>query len=333
MQFDLTQSERIENDRTEIRRRLGRVYSERLMPAVYQAAVPLTVRRWDVPGEPVPVGEALAATYRTAEVGDRWGPAWGTTWFELTGTVPADWLGKLVEGVVDLGFTGVGPGFTAEGLVYSSDGIPVKGLHPYNRWFPVDAGATDVRVFVEAAANPTFEALVPTVAGDVETAAPEPIYGWGGAQLALVDPDVRKLVADLDVLGQLAAQLPAADPRGAQLWAGISDALDRLNLRDISGSAAAAREVLAPLLARRANASAHRISAVGHAHIDSAWLWPLRETIRKVARTCSSVTQLMDDYPELIFAMSQAQQFAWIEDQHPAVVGSRALDELARGIG
>ena len=330
MQFDLTQSERIENDRTEIRRRLGRVYSERLMPAVYQAAVPLTVRRWDVPGEPVPVGEALAATYRTAEVGDRWGPAWGTTWFELTGTVPADWLGKLVEGVVDLGFTGVGPGFTAEGLVYSSDGIPVKGLHPYNRWFPVDAGATDVRVFVEAAANPTFEALVPTVAGDVETAAPEPIYGWGGAQLALVDPDVRKLVADLDVLGQLAAQLPAADPRGAQLWAGISDALDRLNLRDISGSAAAAREVLAPLLARRANASAHRISAVGHAHIDSAWLWPLRETIRKVARTCSSVTQLMDDYPELIFAMSQAQQFAWIEDQHPAVF-ERVRDKIKSG--
>ena len=287
------------------------------MPAVYARAVPLTIRRWDVLGEPVPVAQALLAPYTAAEVGDRWGPAWGTTWFELTGTVPADWAGKVVEGVVDLGFTGVAPGFTVEGLVYRPDGTPIKGLHPYNRWFPVDTDATEVRVFVEAAANPAFEFLIPTLAGDVVTALPEPTYVLGNAHVGLVDLNVRQLVGDFEVLGQLAAQLPVGDPRGAQLWAGISDALDILILSDISGTAAASRAVLAPLLAKRANASAHQISAVGHAHIDSAWLWPLRETVRKVARTCSSATQLMDDYPEFIFAMSQAQQFAWIEETYP----------------
>ena len=42
---------------------------------------------------------------------------------------------------------------------------------------------------------------------------------------------------------------------------------------------------LEPGLARPAYASAHRVVAVGHAHIDSAWLWPVRETIRKCARS------------------------------------------------
>ena len=175
--------------------------------------------------------------------------------------------------MVDLGFTGTLPGFTAEGLVYGADGTPIKGLHPFNRWFPVEPDATDVQVFVEAAANPAFEALVRTVAGDVSTATSEPIYVLGQAQLALVDPDVRHLIGDFEVLGQL-AQLPVGDPRSAQLWAGISDALDILSPADISGTAAASRDVLAPLLAKPANASAHQISAVGHAHIDSAWLWP-----------------------------------------------------------
>ncbi|NUT37138.1 MAG: alpha-mannosidase, partial [Hamadaea sp.] len=56
---------------------------------------------------------------------------------------------------------------------------------------------------------------------------------------------------------------------------------------------------------------------VGHAHIDTAWLWPLRETVRKATRTFATVTQLAAEYPELVFAASQAQQYAWIRDRQP----------------
>ena len=44
-------------------------------------------------------------------------------------------------------------------------------------------------------------------------------------------------------------------------------------------------------------ASAHHTVAVGHAHIDCAWLWPVRETVRKCARTFSNVVQLVDADP------------------------------------
>jgi len=317
-------------NRVEIDRRLSRVVSERLLPAVYRSLVPLTVRRFDVPGEPISVTEALAAEYAPSKVGERWGPAWGTTWFELAADVPDEWAGEIVEGVVDLGFDRDVPGFAVEGLVYRPDGTAIKGLHPFNRWFPVDSQATSVRVLVEAAANPSIVFRLPTQAGDLETASIDTLYTLRQADLGVVDVTVRELVADLDVLSQLADQLPDDEPRAAQIRAGLSEALDAVSLSDISGTAARAREILAPLLTRPAHASAHQISAVGHAHIDSAWLWPLRETVRKVARTCANVTQLMDDHPDLVFVMSQAQHLAWLEDSHPDLF-ARVEKKIAAG--
>ena len=65
--------------------------------------------------------------------------------------------------------------------------------------------------------------------------------------------------------------------------------------------------------------SQHQISAVGHAHIDTAWLWPLAETMRKCVRTFSTAVRYMEDYPDYIFACSQAQQYEWMKDQHPGL--------------
>ncbi|MFD1051285.1 alpha-mannosidase, partial [Kibdelosporangium lantanae] len=78
------------------------------------------------------------------------------------------------------------------------------------------------------------------------------------------------------------------------------------------------------------SASAHKLVAVGHSHIDSAWLWPVRETVRKVARTTSNVTSLMDDHPDFVFAMSSAQQLAWIAEHHPKVF-ERIRAKVAEG--
>jgi alpha-mannosidase len=49
------------------------------------------------------------------------------------------------------------------------------------------------------------------------------------------------------------------------------------------------------------------------------WAWPLRETVRKVARTTANMTALLEDEPDFVFAMSQAQQFAWIKEHRPEV--------------
>src|SRR6266540_3763150 len=116
------------DDRKLVEERLERVLRERIRPATYAARVPLALEVWAVPDEPVPVAEALAATYEPFEVGTAWGRAWSTSWFRATATVPAEWAGRRVEAVFDLGFIGNWPGGQAEALVYDLDGRPIKGI-------------------------------------------------------------------------------------------------------------------------------------------------------------------------------------------------------------
>src|SRR6266487_6365572 len=114
-------------------------------------------------------------------------------------------------------------------------------------------------------------------------------------------------------------ELPVHEPRRHEILRALERMLDAIDPHDVAGTAAAARDQLVDVLSRPAHASAHQLSAVGHAHIDSAWLWPLRETRRKVARTVSNVATLAQEYPELVFAFSQAQQHAWVKDNYPEV--------------
>ena len=116
------------DDRRLVEERLERVLRERIRPATYDATVPLQLQVWRVPGEPVPVSEALAARYEPFATGTRWGAPWSTTWFRATGTVPPEWAGHRVEAVIDLGFVGDWPGNQAEALVHDLDGRPVKGV-------------------------------------------------------------------------------------------------------------------------------------------------------------------------------------------------------------
>ncbi|HNT89928.1 MAG TPA: alpha-mannosidase, partial [Candidatus Hydrogenedentes bacterium] len=59
------------------------------------------------------------------------------------------------------------------------------------------------------------------------------------------------------------------------------------------------------------------LALIGHSHIDTAWLWPVRETRRKVARTWSTVLRLMERYPEFIFAASQPALYEFVKEDHP----------------
>ncbi|MEU2927992.1 glycoside hydrolase family 38 C-terminal domain-containing protein [Streptomyces sp. NPDC007251] len=313
------------DDRTLVEARLRRVLDERIRPAVYPESVPLQVAVWHAPGEPVPVQEGLAAEPEPVEIGARWGVPWGTSWFRVTGTVPEAWAGKTVEALLDLGFDENMPGFQCEGLVYRPDGTPVKGLNPRNQWVRVGApvaGGEEVRLHIEAASNPVilgYPAFVPTRLGDKDTAGTEPLYTLTRMDLAVFDETVWQLVIDLEVLGELMAELPADSQRRWEILRAVDRALDAVDLQDVNGTAGRARERLAGVLSAPAVPSAHRISAVGHAHIDSAWLWPLRETVRKVARTASNMTALIEDEPEFVFAMSQAQQWAWVKEHRPEV--------------
>ena len=316
--------------------RAKRLSVERLMPAIELGTSGLQVTSRTLPGEPEPFDAAVAGEFTHFQVGDPWGPAWSTTWFRLQGAVPPEWRGRRVEVAVDLGFDpGAGPGFQAEGLAFAADGRYLKGIEPRNQYVTVTAdaeGGEAVDIYVEAAANPDIiaKAFLPTNLGDKRTAPDRPLYVLKRAMLTTRDPEVEAFVVDIDIVAGLIEQLAATDPLRARLTAALSRACDAIRLDDVRASVAAARALLAPALAGPAAPSAHRISAIGHAHIDSAWLWPTRETVRKVSRTFSNVLALMEQYPELLFVASSAQQYAWLQEHHPALF-ARVRERVAEG--
>ncbi len=325
------------DDSALVQLRLDRFVRERLVPAIHRMSVPLTLTAWVAPGEPVGFAEAAAQEYRPFQVGLPWGRPWGTTWFHATGTVPPDWAidpSTRLEVVVDLGFSGAGPGFQAEGIAWSPAGGILKAISPRNRSIPLTlppGGSVDL--YLEAAANPDVTSgftFVPTMEGDPATAGADPIYTLRQVDLALRDETVWQLVRDVWTLDGLQRQLPRALPRRAEILHALERCIDAIDPDDVAGTAAAGRAALAPVLASPANASAHRLHAVGHAHIDSAWLWPVRETVRKVARTFSNVLALMEENPDFAFAASSAQQYAWLKEHYPELF-ARVKAQVAAG--
>jgi alpha-mannosidase len=276
------------------------------------------VAAFHVRGEPIPADQAFGADYQPFPVGGSWGPPWGTTWFHLRGTVPVEWAGREVALGFSIGNAG-STGFGAESLVWR-DGRPVQGLSPNHREHLLTASATGgekIDLFVEAAANPPspfgvnpWPLLLPEPDG-------APLFTLQQADLHVRDRAFDEFWHDFRVLVDLLMELPDDEPHFARLCAGLDRACNLLQLPDLSDSWQLAHPMLKELLAERPAPGTHVVSMVGHAHLDTAWLWPLRETVRKCARTFSTVLELMDRYPEYRFAVSQAQHLAWMRDHYP----------------
>ena len=316
--------------------RLDRFVRDQLAPSLYRERQPLSLRAWPVPDEPVPFAEAVTGAYEPIATGTRWGRAWSTLWLHVQGAVPAGWdeiPGTRVEIAIDLGFTG-GPGFNAEGLAWRPDGTIIKAISPDNTWLPVDSASIDF--YLEAAANPDVGAAMsggsfrPTPLGDKATAGEDPLYELRAFDVVLLDLEVWELIRDIWTLRGLMAELSGDDARRYEILHALSRMVDVVDPGDVAGTASEGRRQLADVLAAPAAASAHKMVAVGHAHIDSAWLWPLRETVRKVARTWSNVADLADRDPDFVFACSSAQQYAWMKQYYPALF-ERIRGLVARG--
>jgi alpha-mannosidase len=323
----------VKDERERILARAAHLLARYVEPARYGPPVVADITARHLHGEPVGYDDALRGRWDPFAVGDRWGGNWDTTWFRLRASVPAGWRGSEVDLCVDLGHDGT-PGFGAEGQVWRN-GAPLAGVNSRHRQVCLAAparGGEQVDVYIEAAANP--QGGGPTLLAP-EYAGP-PRLTLRQAEIAPRCIEVDELAVDLQVLIELGAALAADGRRTGEILATIRRACAVLDPRAVGETAAEVRKVLAGALDRPAAPGAHTVSAVGHAHIDTAWLWPLRETVRKCARTFSTALDLMDRHPSYRFACSQAQQHAWMRDRYPTVFAgmkARAADGRFEPVG
>lgn len=80
-----------------------------------------------------------------------------------------------------------------------------------------------------------------------------------------------------------------------------------------------ASELMQPLLTEKNGPYAGEVGLIGHAHLDTAWLWTSEEAKRKCARTFSNALKLMEWYPDYIFLQSSVLHTHWIEEHYPDI--------------
>ena len=284
-------------------------------PAMYPSRLPLDVSAHHLHSEPIGFREAVDRPFRRFEVGQPWGGMWDTSWFRFRAAVPADWKNPVA--LVHLGGSEI-VGFSAEGLVFDSEGHTVQGLHHRHRQIVLgsEVSGGETLFYVEAAANPVpkwdlkdWSQLQPDYDG-------EPLYVLQQAEVADADRDAQALYVEMGFLLELVGAESTPDKRREEILAALSLACARVDSEDAAPALGPAREALATVLSRP-SPSEHRIVAVGHAHIDSAWLWPVRESKRKCARTFANQLRLIERYPEHHFVCSQAAQYQWMKDGYP----------------
>lgn len=252
--------------------------------------------------------------------GTAWGDPWDSAWFHLKGKVPPQWRGRYVVAQLDVG---------GEGLVFRPDGEILQGItngSVFDRnsardivlLFEKAKGGEDVELWVEGAANHLFGLTQDPDPGDEDPGrygTHQPVVR--ALRLCAMDYDLWQLRLDVAVLGDLMRSLPSDSVRAARILVCLNQALDAYG--DDPANATRAREILQTELKKPAVPSSLQAVAVGHAHIDTAWLWPISETIRKVARTYSSQIRLLERYPEYVFGGSQPQLYAYAKQYYPSL--------------
>ena len=136
------------------------------------------------------------------------------------------------------------------------------------------------------------------------------------AAIAICHDELRNLYYDFEVLLDFLNILPEDTARHQQILSHLSDAASVLQ-EYTKSEAIKARKILANMLCMQGGDPSLTIYATGHAHIDLAWLWPIRETWRKGARTFATVLDLMNRYPDYLYGASQPQLFSWTKEHYP----------------
>uniref|UniRef100_A0A8C2IYN2 Alpha-mannosidase 2C1 n=1 Tax=Cyprinus carpio TaxID=7962 RepID=A0A8C2IYN2_CYPCA len=247
----------------------------------------------------IPYSDAVQQSFQPCKVGDAFGPTWWTCWFKVVLKIPEAWRGKEVH----LRWESDG-----EGMVWR-DQQPVQGLTKEGEKTSYvlteclkDSEPRGITLYVELACNGLFGA-----GQGCMIAAPDPNgkFTLQKAELVVFNRDVRELLTDFEMLVDIVKMLGEGEQRGFQA---LFTANEMVNLCDPAdpSSFAAARSLAHKFFAQKNGESQHVVHAMGHCHIDSAWLWPYEETIRKCARSWVTVIRLMEKNPEFVFTCSQS---------------------------
>jgi alpha-mannosidase len=259
--------------------------------------------------------EAEQGPWKEVTKGYEYGPAYTTFWFRLSGQIPMSFAGQPVAVIAEVGgertvwkdnspWCGVDVEHSdfgwLEGAAFSNGGTPPVGGEDVE--FYIQAYTRNAQTTVHGKEQPR-SAVTETV---------------DRAELVVIDPETKDLYYDVDFTMNLLETVDPQDPAFTTVLRALNDVVNAYSPanRETIGRC---RKIIRDALGTLNGEYKHTIVPVGHAHLDTAWLWPLHVTRKKMAHTTSTQLGLIERYPEYIFCHSQASQYEWLEQDYPVL--------------
>lgn len=272
--------------------------------------------------------EAQKGSYVRVEPGFTWGHTWEYCWFRGGFTLPKEAEGERI--VMDLNPDGESTLFVNGRAFGTYRASWIDETHHYMEDNVLTACAKE---------GDRFDVLMETYAGhyypDDGGCATGPVLPGsyqdplkegarrvlGSCTYGIWNEEAYQLYMDVDTLLRLLETLDETSLRAAK----IAKALEQFTLiadmeqpRDLRiESYKAAREALRPVMEAKNGSTAPVFYAVGNAHLDLAWLWPMAETYRKTERTFAAQLRLIEEYPEYKFIQSQPASYEMCKKYYP----------------
>lgn len=233
-------------------------------------------------------------------------------WMKKIVNIPSDWKNKSIVGIFDFGETGAGNNSGFESLFYL-DNKPYQG---------VDSNHKEV-FFPEGSAGCDLELLFRLWSGLEGGGVPrDQEHRINMAQVAWLDEKMDDLYYNAMVVLETIQELDQYSSDRVHLTKILNNTFKLVDWsypgsESFYISAHEASDYLNSEIDKIDKDSVINVTCIGHTHIDVAWLWRLKHTREKCARSFSTVLRLMERYPEYIFLQTQPQLYEYVKNDYP----------------
>ncbi|MFD1178732.1 alpha-mannosidase [Paenibacillus puldeungensis] len=281
----------------------------------YREAMPIPAFRSQVDEEGrIGTKPPKEGKWSCTQLNDRWEGRDLYLWLEAGVNIPEAWKDRRIVGLFDFGKTGGGNNSGFESLLYVN-GKPFQGVDQNHQevFLPQETAGTEVLL--------QFRLWSGLEGGGRPQIQEHRVYR---AEIAWLDEAVDSLYYTARAAMQTVHVLPEESPERVELLKGLDRAFMQIDWsmpgsESFYSSVYEAEASLTDAVAAMKKTSPVTVHCIGHTHIDVAWLWRLKHTREKAARSFSTVLRLMELFPEYVFLQTQPQLYEYIKKDYPEI--------------
>lgn len=256
--------------------------------------------------------------YSQINLGDIWKRRDRYAWLNTKVNFPEQWKGKTVVGLFDLGKSAQGNTSGFESLLYVN-GSPYQGVDSYHQEVFFNSNQVTNGVELDFRLWSGLEGMAGRGKPEYELE-----HKINRAEIAILDSSTDDLYYTSKTLIETLSVLDQNNPEFHSLLKLVNKAFFEIDWSQPGSeifykTVRQAQHLLNEGIEQIGKNHPVVVKTIGHTHIDVAWLWRLKHTREKAARSFSTVLRLMERFPEYIFLQTQPQLYEYIKHDFPEI--------------